>query len=88
MGPSRKGLNIGVCAASSSLGLLLYGFHHCVLYVWGGKLCGRWLKFKSETKVNVVVAVAVVVIIVRIETRIELGLKLDKYIIGDLTVLV
>ena len=77
MGPSRKGLNIGVCAASSSLGLLLYGFHHCVLYVWGGKLCGRWLKFISETKVNVV-AVAVVVI-VRIETRIELGLKLDNY---------
>ena len=41
----------------------------------GGKLCGRWLKFISETKVNVV---AVVVIIVRIETRIELGLKLDN----------
>ena len=77
MGPSRKGLNIEVCAASSSLGLSLYGFNHCVLYVWERKLCGRWLKFISEPKVHVV-AVAVMVLIVRIETRIELGLKLDN----------
>ena len=62
LGPSRKGLNIGVCVASSSVGLLLDGFHHCVLYlcVGGGKLWGRWLKFISETKVSVVAVVVVV----------------------------